>query len=136
VKSIHHIELWVPDLEQARRSWGWILTRLGWSVDQIWGDGTSWRSGEVYIVVTQPPASNGEAHDRHRPGVNHLALWAGSTSALDLLVEAAPMHGWTPLYAERYPHAGGAQHYAAYLESEAGFKLELVANDGVAVGGR
>jgi hypothetical protein len=35
------------------------------------------------------------------------------------------------LYAERYPHAGGAHHYAACLESEAGFKLELVAEDGV-----
>ena len=26
---LHHLELWVPDLARAERSWGWLLTRLG-----------------------------------------------------------------------------------------------------------
>lgn len=42
---------------------------------------------------------------------------------------AATSHGWTALYAERYPHAGGPDHYAGWLESSAGFKVELVADD-------
>jgi hypothetical protein len=34
-----------------------------------------------------------------------------------------------PLYQERYPHAGGPQHYAGWLENAAGFKVEVVAAD-------
>jgi hypothetical protein len=40
----------------------------------------------------------------------------------------APAYGWSPLYAERYPHAGGYQHYAGWLENAAGFKVEVVAD--------
>jgi hypothetical protein len=40
----------------------------------------------------------------------------------------APEHGWTPLYQDRYPHAGGAGHYAGWLENAAGFKAEVVAD--------
>lgn len=42
----------------------------------------------------------------------------------------APEHGWTPLYHDRYPHAGGAQHYAGWLENADGFKVEVVAQAG------
>jgi hypothetical protein len=31
------------------------------------------------------------------------------------------------MFADRYPHAGGSEHYAAYLEDAAGFEVELVA---------
>ena len=40
----------------------------------------------------------------------------------------APDHGWRSLYHERYPHAGGAAHYAGWLENAGGFKVELVAD--------
>ena len=40
---------------------------------------------------------------------------------------AGPGHGWTPLFADRYPWAGGPEHYAAYLENTDGFEVELVA---------
>ncbi len=38
----------------------------------------------------------------------------------------APANGWTPLSHDRYPHAGGADHYAGWLENAAGFKVEVV----------
>ena len=28
--ALHHVELWVPDLERAKAQWGWLLTRLGY----------------------------------------------------------------------------------------------------------
>jgi len=40
---------------------------------------------------------------------------------------AAPEHGWVPLFADRYPHAGGPEHYAAYLEDQDGYEVELIA---------
>ena len=44
---LHHIELWVPDLGRAVRSWGWLLERLGYAPYQDWPDGRSWRLGET-----------------------------------------------------------------------------------------
>lgn len=37
-------------------------------------------------------------------------------------------HGWRALYQERYPHAGGPQHYAGWVENTDGFKAEIVAD--------
>ncbi|WP_175953988.1 hypothetical protein [Schaalia sp. Marseille-Q2122] len=59
--------------------------------------------------------------------MNHIALKTASTDAVDAIMAQASAHGWTPLYHERYPHAGGPQHYAGWLENAQGFKVELVA---------
>ncbi|MGW7259989.1 VOC family protein [Streptomyces sp. NPDC054834] len=126
---IHHVELWVPDLARAEREWGWLLARLGYHPYQEWQHGRSWRQGPAYLVVEQSPAMSGTRHDRMRPGLNHLAFHAGSRGDVDALAAEGPAHGWTPLFAERYPHAGGPEHYAAYLANTDGFEAELVAAD-------
>ena len=33
------------------------------------------------------------------------------------------------MYADRYPHAGGEQHVALYVESSEGFEVEVVVGD-------
>ncbi|WP_330348431.1 VOC family protein [Streptomyces sp. NBC_00582] len=125
---LHHIELWVPDLSRATREWGWLLGRLGYTPYQEWDRGRSWRHGPLYLVVEESPAlRRGAGHDRIRPGLNHLAFHAGSRAEVDALAQEGPAHGWTPLFPERYPHAGGPDHYAAYLENTDGFEAELVA---------
>ncbi|MFC8597235.1 VOC family protein [Isoptericola sp. NPDC057191] len=125
--AIHHVELWVPDLARAERSWGWLLARLEYRPHQSWEHGRSWLLDDAYVVVEQSPALSDTTHDRRRPGLNHLALHAGTRAQLDALVAAAPEHGWTLLFADRHPFAGGPEHYAAYLEDEDGFEAELVA---------
>ncbi len=124
---LHHVELWVPDLARAERSWGWLLTRLGAQPYQSWEHGRSWRSGGVYVVVEQSPALAGDRHERRAPGLNHLAFHAGTPAELDTLVAEAPAHGWRLLFADRHPFAGGPDHRAAYLEDEDGYEVELVA---------
>ncbi|MDJ0377068.1 VOC family protein [Cryobacterium sp. PH31-L1] len=124
--GVHHIEIWVADLDSARRHWSWLLVRLGWSVDQEWNGGMSWTCGDAYLVITRPPALSGDAHDRRLPGINHVARHGGSAADVDRIVGEAIGHGWSSLDADRYPHAGGPDHYAAYLENEAGFKVEVV----------
>ncbi|GAB2856445.1 hypothetical protein GCM10027074_24290 [Streptomyces deserti] len=125
---LHHIELWVPDLPRAARAWGWLLGRLGYVPYQEWEHGRSWRLGPTYLVVEQSPAMSATAHDRMRPGLNHLAFHAGTPAQVDALAGEAPAHGWTPLFADRYPHAGGPRHHAAYLADADGFEVELVAS--------
>ncbi|MGP4013194.1 VOC family protein [Streptomyces sp. 4N124] len=124
---LHHIELWVPDLPRAAREWGWLLGGLGYHLYQEWEHGRSWRHGATYLVVEQSSAMTDGAHDRMRPGLNHLAFHSGSHEQVDALVAEAPAHGWAPLFADRYPYAGGPEHYAAYLANTDGFEVELVA---------
>jgi catechol 2,3-dioxygenase-like lactoylglutathione lyase family enzyme len=125
--TLHHVELWVPDLERAVAQWGWLLGELGWAPFQDWPAGRSWRSGDSYLVVERSPALTGP-HDRLRAGLNHLAFHGGERAAVDALAAAAPGHGWQPLFADRYPWAGGPDHYAAYLENVDGFEVEIVAD--------
>jgi catechol 2,3-dioxygenase-like lactoylglutathione lyase family enzyme len=124
---LHHVELWVPDLGRAIATLGWLLEALGYEICQDWDNGRSWRFGETYIVVEQSPALTSASHNRHHPGLNHLAFHAGSASQTDRLVNDALGHGWTLLFQERHPHAGGPEHYAGYLANSDGFEVELVA---------
>lgn len=125
---LHHVEIWVPDLRRATTSWGWLLGALGCSGYQDWERGRSWRLGGTYIVVEQSPALTADRHERCRPGLNHLAFHAGSRARVDALAGQAPEYGWTLMFPERHPFAGGERHYAAYLEDEDGFEVELVAS--------
>ncbi len=125
--GLHHVEVWVPDLDAAVESWGWLLGTLGWTEFQNWPKGRSWRLGDVYLVVEQSPAMTAAEHDRCRPGLNHLAFHAGPRSAVDQLVADAGAHGWTLMFADRHPFAGGPEHYAAFLENRHGYEIELIA---------
>ncbi|MEV0379945.1 VOC family protein [Nonomuraea sp. NPDC050643] len=125
--TLHHVEIWVPDLERAVGSWQWLLEALGYTLHQDWEGGRSWRLGATYLVFERSPALIGDRHDRRRPGLNHLAFHVGGRDQVDALVERAPTHGWTLMFPDRHPYAGGERHYAAYLEDEDGFEVELVA---------
>jgi catechol 2,3-dioxygenase-like lactoylglutathione lyase family enzyme len=124
--TIHHIEYWVPNLTRAEASWGWLLGELGYQPYVQWPEGQSWRAGSVYIVFEQSPDRIGGRHDRCRPGLNHLAFHVESRAEVDKLTEQAPRHGWRLLFEDRHPHAGGFDHYAAYLEDQDGYEVELV----------
>jgi catechol 2,3-dioxygenase-like lactoylglutathione lyase family enzyme len=126
--AIHHIELWVPNLDKAIVSWGWLLTSLGYRMFQDWPGGRSWQSGHAYIVVEQSPDRIASRHDRCRPGLNHLAFHVASRDLVDQLTAEALLHGWKLMFADSHPYAGGPQHYAAYLENSDGFEAELVAD--------
>jgi catechol 2,3-dioxygenase-like lactoylglutathione lyase family enzyme len=129
VAGIHHVELWVADLAEARVEWGWLLRAVGFARAGEWPEGESWEAGGAYLTLTTAPALSGPVHDRRAPGVNHLAFRAGAARRVDAIMAEADQHGWRPLYHDRYPHAGGPGHYAGWLENSAGFKAEIVADD-------
>jgi catechol 2,3-dioxygenase-like lactoylglutathione lyase family enzyme len=124
---IHHIEFWVPDLDRAVASWGWLLDELGYKPFGDWPGGRSWRAGHTYIVLEQSPDRTASRHDRRRPGLNHLAFHVADPEQVEKLVAVAPSNGWRLMFADRHPYAGGEGHYAAYLENADGFEAELVA---------
>lgn len=126
--AVHHVEIWVPDLSRALTSWGWVLARLGWKDGDSWPGGHIWIAPDgSYLVAEQSPAMSAPEHDRLRPGMNHLALNAASRAEVDSIVAEAAGHGWTLMFADRHPYAGGPQHYAAFLHNTDGYELEIVA---------
>ncbi|MFC8720929.1 VOC family protein [Kitasatospora sp. NPDC057198] len=125
--ALHHVELWVPDLGRAVASLGWLLEALGHTVSQNWETGRSWLLGPTYLVLEQSPALTADRHERCRPGLNHLAFHVENASTVEELAAEATRHGWRLMFPDLHPHAGGDQHYAAYLENSDGFEIELVA---------
>jgi len=125
--GLHHVELWVPDLAGSAGPWGWLLGELGWSEFQDWPVGRSWRHEDTYLVLEQSPALSAGVHDRLAPGLNHLAFTVSGPPEVDRLTKEAQEHGWSLMFPDRHPHAGGPESYAAYLEDDWGYEVELSA---------
>jgi catechol 2,3-dioxygenase-like lactoylglutathione lyase family enzyme len=126
--QLHHVEIYVADLERSTRFWGWLLEYFGWRKYQQWEQGASWKLGETYLVFVQ----TGERYlDRpyHRcgTGLNHLAFHAESRDQVDELAGLLRQRGTSILYEERHPNAGGPDHYALFCEDPDRIKVEIVA---------
>lgn len=131
--ALHHVELWVRDLDAAEASLGWLFTELGYvteGADGGWDEGRIYQGAGHYLVLEAGPDVTADAHERTRPGLNHLAFTAGAPARVDELTEQALTRGFRLMFADRHPHAGGSDHYAAYLETADGFEVELVATQG------
>lgn len=121
-RAVHHIDIWVADPATAEGEWGWLLGELGWE-----HDGVAWQHDDgTYLFTERSEDQVDEPHDRMRPGVNHLALTCESRALLDRMRAESSAHGWHELFADRYPHAGGDDHTALYLENSEGFEVEVV----------
>lgn len=124
--SIHHIQLWVPDIARAEQSWGWLLDEVGYTMSRRWEHGFVFRQGATGIVIeASPDMVPGMLHSRLRPGMNHIAFHVDGATALQAIVDAAGAHGWTPLSGDSAHPLEGTQT-AAYLENEDGFEVELI----------
>ena len=130
MSALHHVELWVTDLDRAGAEWEWLLGEVGWSRDEgavTPGRSWSWSHPDgTYLFMESSDDVVDEPHDRMRPGINHLAVTVESRELLDRIRAASTEHGWHELFADRYPHAGGHQHTALYLEDSEGLEIEVV----------
>ena len=127
-RVLHHLTLWVPDLERTAPSWRWLLGWLGYeAVEDIRENVLLFRDPNGFRLVLEqsPDMVPGMLHSRLRPGLNHVALTVDSTAELGEIVTQAPDHGWSVLPIDGHPIAGDAE--VAYLEDGDGFEIELVA---------
>ncbi|KIL49617.1 VOC family protein [Jeotgalibacillus soli] len=125
---IHHIELYVSNLEKSKSFWSWLLNELNYTVYQEWDRGISYKHGDVYIVFV--PVEDGfdePNYHRKRVGLNHLAFHAQSKEQVDNLAKRMKQKGIRLLYEDRFPYAGGSEHYALFAEDPDRIKVEIVA---------
>jgi catechol 2,3-dioxygenase-like lactoylglutathione lyase family enzyme len=126
--TLHHLELYVEDLERATTFWGWLLAELGYLPYQEWDEGCSYRRGDTYVALVEAPRGARSLH-RRDVGLNHIAFHAGTRAEVDRLTAALRERGGRVLYPDRHPHAGGQDHYALFCEDPDGLKVEVVAAD-------
>lgn len=124
--GLHHLELWVQDFEVAESTLGWLFLRLGFPRKETWQAGASWQIGDLYLVLEAGPEVSG-THDRRRAGLNHLAFSVADRAEVEAIAAESKARGWILMFEDLHPYAGGAKHYAAYLQDQQGFEVEIVA---------
>ena len=126
--GLHHVELYVSNLERSRVFWSWFLDLMGYELYQEWPEGFSYLKDSSYLVFVQTEAKylQPEYH-RCRTGLNHLAFWAKSRAQIDEITRQLKEQGAVILYPERHPYAGGEGYYALFFEDPDRIKVELVA---------
>lgn len=125
---IHHIELYVSDLNVSMDFWEWLLGGLGYTRFQSWENGSSFKLGETYLVFVQvEDRFKDKSYHRCGVGLNHLAFQARSREQVDEVTRILEQREVPILYQDRHPYAGGGTHYAVYFEDPDRIKVELVA---------
>lgn len=125
---LHHIEINVANLKKSAEFWGWLLTELNYEVFQEWESGISWKQGNSYLVFVQTDDRFIDSgYHRGRIGLNHLAFHGESREHVNKLFTKLKEKGIPLLYEERFPFAGGPNHYAVFFEDPDRMKVEIVA---------
>ena len=126
---LHHVELYVRDVERSRAFWTPFMGLLGYAEDR-WSQGVNYRLGEFdpYVSLVQAPDDQLEAgYHRRRVGLNHLALRATSRAQVDAVRRWLAEGGHPLLYDDRFPFATAPGYYAVFCEDPDRIKLEVVA---------
>lgn len=125
---IHHLEIYVSNLEESTIFWGWLLSELGYTPYQKWDKGQSYKLNDTYLVFVQTEDEYLDvAYHRKRVGLNHLAFQAQSRQHVDEITEQLKENGIVILYSNKHPYAGGKDTYAVFFEDPDRIKVELVA---------
>jgi catechol 2,3-dioxygenase-like lactoylglutathione lyase family enzyme len=126
---LHHVELYVGDLERSVRFWTPFMALLGYAAEP-WSGGMTYARGEDEPYITLVPAARehvAAGYHRKRVGLNHLAFRAKSREQVDEVAAWVQAEGFVLLYEDRHPYAGGPDYYAAFVEDPDRIKLEVVA---------
>ena len=126
-KMLHHIEIYVSDLQRSRQFYNWFFAWLGYELSSDWNEGFSYRFDNSYylVFVQTEPQHLHHIYHRKQTGLNHLAFAAASREKVDELTQLLTAKGIPILYADKHPFAGGKHYYAVFFEDPDRIKLEV-----------
>ncbi len=126
--TLHHIEIYVKDLNKSKEFWGWLLNELGYKEYQNWEQGISYILEKTYIVFVQVEEKFLDiSYHRCGAGLNHLAFHGGSKEFVDEITLKLRERGVKILYENKHPYAGGPDYYAVFFEDPDRMKVEITA---------
>lgn len=125
---LHHVEIYVSDFERSIAFWTPFLAHLGYEPDR-WSGGMNYvKADEAYLCFLPAPDEHVAAgYHRKRVGLNHLAFKGRSRQHVDEMAAWVREAGYTLLYQDRHPYAGGPGYYALFCEDPDRIKVEVVA---------
>ena len=128
---LHHVEIYVSNLEKSIAFWTPFMRFLGYEEDR-WSGGMNYvKEGQAYFCFLPAPIEHLSAgYHRKRIGLNHLAFQGKSRAHVDEISEWIKTAGYTTLYESKYPYAGGTNYYALYCEDPDRIKVEVAAPSG------
>lgn len=123
--SLHHIEIYVSDIEQTKAFWSWLSTeKFSYSISNEWQQGVSYKLGDTYIVFVQTEEKYKDiSYNRKRTGLNHLAFHSSSKEFIDAVTEELKNRNVTILYDDKHPFA--ESYYAVFFEDPDRIKVEI-----------
>lgn len=125
---LHHVELYVQNLEKSLTFWNWFLKELDYAEYQKWDKGISFKKGETYIVFVQVEDKYlKNQYHRCQHGLNHLAFHA-TKDFVDSMMQKLTDKKINILYSDKYPDKND-EYYALYFEDPDRMKVELVAHN-------
>jgi len=125
---LHHVEIYVSNLEKSIAFWSWLLAELGYKEYQKWDQGISYQLMDTYLVFVQTEEKYLDiSYHRKRTGLNHLAFHVESREMVDHFTNQLKQKNIDILYCEKHPFAGGKNYYAVFFEDPDRIKVELVA---------
>ncbi|MEZ6003349.1 MAG: VOC family protein [Planctomycetota bacterium] len=123
---MHHVEIYVGDLERSIAFWTPFMRHLGYEPDR-WSGGMNYvKEGAAYFCFLPAPLAEAGYH-RQRIGLNHLAFRVPTRAQVDAVTDWVRSAGHTVLYEDRHPFAGGEHYYALFCEDPDRIKVEVVA---------
>ncbi len=134
---INHLDLTVSDLSVSVRFYDAFLAHLGFvRSEEYAGEVPSWtlRSGAAIVSIGLHQAKRSTPHDRHAPGLNHLAFHGSSREDVDAVHALAVAIGASVLDPPaEYDYTPG--YYAFFVADPDGLKMEVVHEPRFAAGG-
>ncbi|MBZ0203410.1 MAG: VOC family protein [Ignavibacteria bacterium] len=126
--TLHHVEIYVSDLDKTIAFWHWLLTeKFNYVVSQKWDSGISFLLGDTYIVFVQTEEKYLEfPYNRKNTGLNHLAFHCNSKEFIEELTLELREKGVNILYPDKHPYAGGKDYFAVFFEDPDRIKVEVV----------
>jgi len=127
---LHHIEIYVSDLEKSHTFWKNILGEIGYVEKDRWDDGfTLVHKQDAYLTFVQRSEKYAFlGYNRCGVGLNHIAFDVDNRSKVDALRQYCLDRNIVNLYDDRYPYAnGGDDYYALFVEDPDRIKVEFVA---------
>lgn len=126
---IHHIEIYVSNIEKSKLFWSWLLTeKFSYLKYQEWEQGISFKLNNSYLVFVQTEDKFLDIpYHRKRTGLNHIAFHCESKEFVDELSAELEMRNVNILYSEKHPHA--ENYYAVFFEDPDRIKVEVISKN-------
>jgi len=124
--AIHHIDITVSDLGRALEFYDFTLPLMGFRRIEDSDEGPLWAGARVEVGLQAARTHSTAGHDRHSPGLHHLAFTAPTREAVDALyavLQAADVFIFDP--PADYPHYAPG-YYAVFFADPDDIKLEYV----------